>query len=831
MTMVENGGRMIDFKTRRMARGSFGATVLALMVVLSVAPSGKAQESRTPPPPPTPIPQPTPIAAAEIPARAAEAAEAAREAVAKAAPDARVQDIQQMFTAEQGNIAELTKETEELLKTAGPVSMIKETEMSSARTQDRLDRWLAELAARSNDLDSTLNDLGDRIALWQLTSKQAPVGSGGSLPQAVTKQISDTIETLSDAEERVRNARDATLDLQADIGQQKTVVEALIASQQEQISKGTRGVLRIDSPPLWKAFGTEFDPADAWRQFRSLQQQHWRLLKRYVAEQGTDLAKWVLLIPIFVYLMVALHRKTEIWVQQDKSLTRAERVLSRPVAVAVVVTATLSWVMDPQAPGVWTDTIALVLLVATLRLLPQVLPASLRLMPVLLLVLYLLRWTVAMAPDGFLINRLALLALAAGGAAICVVLLRVLKSDASGLKERWRRTAVHGTRATLAVFAIGALADLVGSVDFSELVLAGAARAMLAAVALWVVAATLRAVVNVALLTKRARIIGIAPDHSETVRTTMFRGIDFISVVVWILVTLGSFLLFDPLKAAVLKAFDWKFAIGDVSIDPGDLLVFGLVIWVAFKIADFVEFMLNVDFLPKIDLPRGVPETISKLTSYVVIIVGAVVASAAAGFDISKITIVVGALGVGIGFGLQNIVNNFVSGLILLFERPIRVGDAVDLDRDGGTVEKIGMRASIVRTWDGAEIVVPNADLISNDVVNWTLSNDRRRMRIAVGVAYGTDPEKAAELITGVATANKDVDTHPEPYCLFVDLGDSSLDFELRAWTSSSRYVHVASDLRFAIVRTLGEAGIEIPFPQRDVHVRNVDAKPKSQAD
>jgi potassium efflux system protein len=100
-----------------------------------------------------------------------------------------------------------------------------------------------------------------------------------------------------------------------------------------------------------------------------------------------------------------------------------------------------------------------------------------------------------------------------------------------------------------------------------------------------------------------------------------------------------------------------------------------------------------------------------------------------------------------------------------------------------------------------------------------------------VGVAYGTDPEKAAELITGVATANKDVDTHPEPYCLFVDLGDSSLDFELRAWTSSSRYVHVASDLRFAIVRTLGEAGIEIPFPQRDVHVRNVDVKPKSQAD
>ena len=823
---------MHDVATNQTSRRFLGITGFALLLVLSAAALGTAQESgKLSSPTPTPTPQPTPIAAPEIPARAAEAAEAARDAVAKAAPDAKVQDIQQKFTTEKDRINELGQETERQLKTPGPVSMIKETEMSSERTRDQLDRWLAELAARSTALDGTLDDLGDRIALWQLTRRQAPGESGGSLPEAVTKQISDTIKTLSDAEEQVRDARDSTLDLEAVIAQQKTVVETMIASQQEQISKGTRGVLRIDSPPLWKAFGTEFDPADAWRQFLSLQQQHWRLLKRYVVEQGADLGMWVLLIPFLVYLTVAMHRKTEIWVQQDKSLTRAERVLSRPVAVAIVVTATLSWVVDAQAPGVWTDTVALVLVVAILRLLPQVLPASLKLMPLLLLVLYFLRWTVVMAPEGFLINRLALIALAAGGAAICVVLLRVLKSDGSGLKERWRRTAVHGGRAALAVFVIGAMADLVGSVDFSELVLAGAARAMLAAVALWVVAATLRAIVRVALLTKRARIIGIAPDHSETVRTTMFRGIDFIAVVVWIVVTLRSLLLLDPLKAAVLEAFDWKFAIGDVSIDPGDLLVFGFVIWVALKIAAFVEFMLNVDFLTKIDLPRGVPETISKLTSYVVIVVGAVVASAAAGFDISKITIVVGALGVGIGFGLQNIVNNFVSGLILLFERPIRLGDTVDLDSDGGTVEKIGMRASIVRTWDGAEIIVPNADLISNDVVNWTLSNDRRRMRIEVGVAYGTDPEKAAELITSVATANKDVDTHPEPYCLFVDLGDSSLDFELRAWTSSSRYIHVASDLRFAIVRTLEEAGIEIPFPQRDVHVRNVVAKPESQAD
>ena len=783
MTMVEIGERMYDMTTKRFSRGWIGITALALMLVLSVAVSGMAQDSG--PPPPTPTPQPTPIAASDIPARAAEAAEAARDAVAAAAPDASVKDIQQKFTAEQDRITELSQDTERQLKTPGPVSMIKETEKSSERTRDRLDRWLADLASRSGALDSTLDDLGDRIALWQLTRKQGPGEAGGSLPEAVTKQISDTIKTLRDAEKQVRDARDATLDLQAEIAQQKTAVETMIASQQEQISTGTKGVLRLDSPPLWKAFGAEFSPGDAWHQFLSIQQQHWRSLKRYVVEQGADLGKWALLFPIFVFLTVTMHRKTEIWVQQDKSLSRAERVLSRPVAVALVMTATLSWIANAQAPGVWTDTLSLVLVMAALRLLPQVLPSSLKPVPMLVLVLFLLRRAVVMAPEGFLIHRLALLVLAAGGAAICFWMLRVLKSDGSGFTEKWRGKAVHGGRAALALFTIGALADLVGSVDFSVLVLAGTARAMLAAIALWLVGATLRAIVRVALLTKRARIIGIAPDHSETVRITMFRAIDFTSVVVWVLIMLRSYLLLDPLHAAVRKALDWSFAIGDFSIDPGNLLIFGFVIWVSLKIATFIEFMLNVDFLPRVDLPRGVPETISRLMRYVVIVVGAVVASAAAGFDISKITIVIGALGVGIGFGLQNVVNNFVSGFILVFERPIQVGDTVEVGNDGGKVAKIGIRASTSAPSTGPRSSFPTP--ISSPATwstgpcpttaggsgsrsAWPTAPIRRRPRIMVGVAR-----------------HEDVDTHPEPACLFMGFGDSSLDFELRAWTAGPR--------------------------------------------
>jgi small-conductance mechanosensitive channel len=495
------------------------------------------------------------------------------------------------------------------------------------------------------------------------------------------------------------------------------------------------------------------------------------------------------------------------------------------------VTTLLNVILQPQAPSAWIDAVGLVLALAALRLLWDLLPKPMRPAPYLVVLLFVLRRLVKLAPEGFVSHRLALLALAAGGIAACGWLIHALRANPERLPKNWHQAVLYGAHAALVLFVTGAVADIIGSVDFSTLVLTGTAYAMVAAVITAVMSLILRSMVRIELLTNTARRMGIAPDHSDTVRTTVFGMISFFAVVGWAIVVLKEFLLFDPLLDAIRRALDWKFTIGEFSIDPGDLLIFGFIIWLSLKIAALVQFILNLDLMPRLDLPRGVPQTISRLTSYAVIAVGAVIASAAAGFDISRVTIIIGALGVGVGFGLQNIVNNFVSGLILLFERPIRVGDTLDLDNTGGVVDKIGMRATTVSTWDGAEIIVPNASLISGNVTNWTLNHNRRRMVIPVGVAYGTDAEKVAQLIVDVANNNKDVDARPEPTCLFVGFGDSSLDFQLRAWTAETKFSRVSSDLRFAIVRTLAEAGIEIPFPQRDLHLRTPDPETETWAD
>jgi small-conductance mechanosensitive channel len=803
------------------------AGMMVLLGLVAVVP-GMAQDSGQPSiPTPAPTPQPTPIPASDIPARAADSADTVRRAVANAAPDARLVEIQQNLPDEQARIKTLREETTKKLKMPGPASMIKETEKSWGRVRARLDRWLVALSTRSGALDRTLDDLQSRASLWRLTRDDE---SGAALPKAVMQQVSDTIKSLTDAENQVRSARNSILDLQASIAREKSGVDEMLAKLQQEIATRTRGVLGIDSPPLWKTFSADDDRGDARKQFKSIRQEHWRTLKNYVAEQGGLLLVWVLMWPALILLMVVMHRKAEVWVQQDKSLQKAVTLLSRPVSASLVVTALLNAILEPQAPSAWTDAVAVVLALAILRLLPELLPKSMRLAPYFVVLLFVLRRAVKLAPEGFVIYRLALLALAAGGIAVCVWLIRALRRDPDSLSETWHRAVLYGARVALVLFGVGAVTDIIGSVDFSTLALTGTAYAMLAAVLMALVSVTLRSMVRVGLLTGTARRIGIAPDHSDTVRTTVFRMIRFLAVVGWSVAVLKGFLLFDPLLTDIRRALDWSVTIGNFSIDPGDFLIFGFTIWLSFRIATFVQFILNVDLMARVDLPRGVPETVSRLTRYAIIAIGAVIASAAAGFDISRVTIIIGALGVGVGFGLQNIVNNFVSGLILLFERPIRVGDTLDLGTTGGVVENIGMRASIVSTWDGAEVIIPNASLISEDVTNWTLSHDRRRMVIPVGVAYGTDPEKAAQLIVGIANDHKDVDANPEPTCLFVGFGDSSLDFQLRAWTAGSAFMGVASDLRFAIVRKLAEAGIEIPLPQRDLHLRTADPEAASWA-
>jgi len=190
------------------------------------------------------------------------------------------------------------------------------------------------------------------------------------------------------------------------------------------------------------------------------------------------------------------------------------------------------------------------------------------------------------------------------------------------------------------------------------------------------------------------------------------------------------------------------------------------------------------------------------------------------GLDLSKVSVLAGAFGVGIGFGLQDVVNNFVCGLILLFERPVHVGDIVEAGGLQGEVRRIGIRASTVRTYQGADIIVPNSQFITANVTNWTLSDQLRRIDLPVGVNYGAAPQQVIKVLETVALENKGILKEPPPRGLFVGYGDSSINFELRAWTDQfDNWGLVRSELASAVYDAVYAAGMSFPFPQREVRL------------
>jgi small-conductance mechanosensitive channel len=275
------------------------------------------------------------------------------------------------------------------------------------------------------------------------------------------------------------------------------------------------------------------------------------------------------------------------------------------------------------------------------------------------------------------------------------------------------------------------------------------------------------------------------------------------------------------LKSWLTTAF-FGFRLGDVTISLSTILVAIGMLVAGLIITRLVVHWLDQRFLGRTRLDRGVRNSIKTTAGYAGIILAGLLAVSYVGVDFTNVAIVAGALSVGIGFGLQSIINNFVSGLILLAERPIRVGDWISVAGEDGYVTRINVRSTEIETFDRSTVIVPNSDFIAGTVKNWT-SNQMGRVRVAVGVSYDADPDQVRDILLECATDHPEIRHHPEPYVVFMDFGASSLDFEIRCFIMDvENMLTVASDLRFRIFKALAAANIEIPFPQRDIHLKDI---------
>ena len=264
--------------------------------------------------------------------------------------------------------------------------------------------------------------------------------------------------------------------------------------------------------------------------------------------------------------------------------------------------------------------------------------------------------------------------------------------------------------------------------------------------------------------------------------------------------------------------------IGQTSISASGILGFVLTVLAAV----FFSFIIRKAIFRGLDRgahsSSGLAYSLSRFLNYAILSVGLVLAFQGLGFELSTLSVILGFFSVGVGFGLQNVTSNFVSGLILLVERPLKVGDTITVENQMAVVQSINMRSTLVRTLDNIDMIIPNSRLVEHPVINWSHKNPEVRLHIPVGAAYGSDPEKVCTALMGVAASHAEVLKKPSPEVRLLNFGDSALHFELLAWISQPQEEgRIRSELNYKISGAFREVGLRIPFPQRDVHLHSPD--------
>ncbi|PKP06326.1 MAG: mechanosensitive ion channel protein MscS [Bacteroidetes bacterium HGW-Bacteroidetes-5] len=264
------------------------------------------------------------------------------------------------------------------------------------------------------------------------------------------------------------------------------------------------------------------------------------------------------------------------------------------------------------------------------------------------------------------------------------------------------------------------------------------------------------------------------------------------------------------------------FKLGSNEFTIKTFLLLSISFFLLFFFSGKLKRLLVKVVFPRYNVDIGVSESIATIIKYLLLIVGIVIIFQTTGIDLSALGLLVGALGVGIGFGLQGITNNFISGIIILFERPIKVGDRIEVEGLTGNIVEINARASTIITNDNITVIVPNSDFINKQVINWSHNNKNIRLNIPIGVSYKEEPQVVTEILMGIAKLHPGVLEEPPPYVRFDEFGDSSLKFTLQIWTLEyiDRPSIIKSDIYYEVFRIFKEKNIEIPYPQRDIHIK-----------
>jgi potassium-dependent mechanosensitive channel len=688
-----------------------------------------------------------------------------------------------------------------------PLELLYSMEMVLQKYRDQLSSWNHDLTERSKILDSQIGQLDGLDKIWKATLQLPELSTAApEIPQ----RARSIIELIDRTQHAAESLRERDLILQGHVLEAATRLQAIAPAFEQAQNNAAKNLFVQDSPPLWSP------DIEQWRettQASLIPPASAALLKTYIQREPGILYLHAVIIVFLVLSLSWLRRGVEKWTEEEPSLRREALVFELPVSTAITLSFLFLGSLYSTAPFLLRALLWGVLLIPITVILRRLIDRTLFPLLDALIVLYFadqLRLLASLLP---LVGRLIFGVEMLGGTLFLIWLIRTkhLPSVGTNTTKLLARATRLLVQIGLIVFPVTLMANIFGYVDLANLLGGGAIRSAYVAASVYTALRIVEGLIIISLGTRPLGLMRAVRLHRPMLQRRICAVVELLAFIYWLSLTLNFFGLRTPLIKGTEEVLRANLGVGSLSTSLQQVLFFLVTVWAAFALSHFVRFLLEEDIYYHWHLARGIPQAISAMVHYALLLLGFFVGLAVLGVDLTKVTILAGAFTVGVGFGLQTVINNFVCGLILLFERPIKVGDVIQIDSDIGEVRRIGIRASIIRTTDGSEVIVPNASIIANKVTNWTLSDRYRAIEVPVTVARGAAPQQVIDILKRAAANQPGITKDPAPRAYVVNFGSAAVSLNLRVWTDQYEdWIQLRSNLVVAIDEALTRDNIAV---------------------
>jgi potassium efflux system protein len=781
--------------------------LLIILASVSGVRTGPAQQGSGSPAKANPAPTPVPIA--QVPLEAQSALASLQETDENVSRDqASANGIARTISVLTSEIDARIGDDTRLLRTSPPLDALYRLKLTWQNFSVRLSILTRELALHATSLEEQFARLDQLNKTWQATLLPAKQAGAPPLVLQSVESVGGSIERTRKSAEPVR---DQVLTLQSQLSEQEARVRTALSSIEQAEKRALQDIFVRDSPPIWSletSLGTEWEKHSG---------------ESFSSQLGTSVAfskrlPFTFLIHALFIVLVAsslhwMRRRIRKLAEKKPDLARALPILDLPVSTAFALSMLLVPLIYEQAPRLIHAIMGAITIVPTALVLRKLLARNSY--PILnaIVILYFVGQLRILAASLPVLGRFIFLGQVLGASVFLVWVLRSwrLSAEFSETHGRIWRTIRAIAKIGLIFLPAAFLVNIFGYVNLANLLGIIFLRSVYIAAMLYTAIRIIEGLIVIALQVRPLGSLRVISLHRQMIQRRTCRVLEFLAFLFWLNLVLNFFGLRTPFIATIGGALNASLGFGAFSLSPGHILAFLIAVWASFLVSKFLRFVLEEDVYHHLHLARGIPYAISTMLHYVILLAGFFVALGALGIDLTKVTILAGAFSVGIGFGLQNVINNFVSGLILLFERPIKVGDVIEVGGNVGEVSRIGIRASVIRTADGSEVIVPNGSFISSQVTNWTFSDRRRAVEVSVNAAGGADPQRVVELLKSTAAAHPGIAKEPSPQVYVVSFSAGAVTFQLRAWTDRHEdWAQLRSDLSVAVNEALAREKIAI---------------------